>query len=65
MQEVIKNTFLAKLPHRWDKTSNEAFKLLLEKNQIIDSLEGRIEAVRQLIRIRCLNAKLDKDTKKL
>ncbi|XP_031273923.1 uncharacterized protein LOC116132410 [Pistacia vera] len=64
-QEVMKNTFFAKLPPGWDKAANEAFKLLLEKNQVVDSLGGRIEAVRQLVRTRCVNAKLNKEAKRL
>lgn len=31
-QKVMKSTFFAKLPHKWDKASSEAFKLLLKKN---------------------------------
>lgn len=60
-QEVMKNTFFAKLSNKWDKMANKAYKLLLENNQIVDSLGGRIEIVRQLVRTRCLNAKLDKE----
>lgn len=41
--------------------ANKAYKLLLENNQIVDSLGGRIEIVRQLVKTRCLNAKLDKE----
>lgn len=62
----MKNTFFPKLSHGWDKATNEAYKLLLEKNQIIDSLKGRIKVVRQLVRTMCLNnAKFDKEAKKL
>lgn len=43
----------------------EVNKLVLENNQIIDFLGGRIEAVRQHVRTKCLNAKLDKEAKKL
>lgn len=64
IQEVMKNTFFTKLPNGWDKAVSKAKKLLLEKNQIVDSLGGRVEAVRQLMRTRCLNVKLDKEAKK-
>lgn len=42
----MKNTFFVKLLSNWDEATSEAFKLLLKKDPVVDSLEGRVETVR-------------------